>query len=66
MLSPFLVSSLKIPSILPLPAPQPTYFLPPGPGIPLYWGKKIFTRPRVSPPIDGRLGHPLLHMQLET
>jgi hypothetical protein len=26
----------------------------------------IFTRPRASPPIDGRLGHPLLHMQLET
>jgi hypothetical protein len=26
----------------------------------------IFTRPRVSLPIDGRLGHPLLHMQLET
>jgi hypothetical protein len=26
----------------------------------------IFTRPRVSTPIDGRLGHPLLHMQLET
>jgi hypothetical protein len=26
----------------------------------------IFTRPRASPPIDGQLGHPLLHMQLET
>ena len=26
----------------------------------------IFTRPRASPPIDRRLGHPLLHMQLET
>ena len=26
----------------------------------------IFTRPRASPPIDGCLGHPLLHMQLET
>jgi hypothetical protein len=26
----------------------------------------IFTRPRASSPIDGRLGHPLLHMQLET
>jgi hypothetical protein len=26
----------------------------------------IFTRPRASPPNDGRLGHPLLHMQLET
>jgi hypothetical protein len=26
----------------------------------------IFTRPRASPPIVGRLGHPLLHMKLET
>jgi hypothetical protein len=26
----------------------------------------IFSRPRASPPIDGRLGHPLLYMQLET
>ncbi|KRX28786.1 hypothetical protein T09_11894 [Trichinella sp. T9] len=26
----------------------------------------IFTIPRASPAIDGRLGHPLLHMQLET
>jgi hypothetical protein len=26
----------------------------------------MFARPRASPPIDGRLGHLLLHMQLET
>jgi hypothetical protein len=26
----------------------------------------IFTISRASPPIDGQLGHPLLHMQLET
>jgi hypothetical protein len=26
----------------------------------------IFTRPKYSPPIDGLLCHPLLHMQLET
>ena len=26
----------------------------------------IFTRPRASPPIDGQLGHPLLHIQLGT
>ena len=26
----------------------------------------IFPRPRAFSPIDGRLGHPLLHMQLET
>ena len=29
-------------------------------------GHRIFTRPRASPTIDGRLGHLLLHMQLET
>jgi hypothetical protein len=28
-------------------------------------GHMIFARPKASPPIDGRLGHPLLHMQLE-
>ena len=26
----------------------------------------IFAIPRASPPTDGRLGHPLLHIQLET
>jgi hypothetical protein len=29
-------------------------------------GHMIFARPRAFPPIDGWLGHPLLHMQLET
>jgi hypothetical protein len=29
-------------------------------------GHMIFAIPRASPPIDGWLGHPLLHMQLET
>jgi hypothetical protein len=29
-------------------------------------GHIIFTRPRAYPPIDGQLGHPLLHVQLET
>jgi hypothetical protein len=29
-------------------------------------GHIIFARPRASSPNDGRLGHPLLHMQLET
>jgi hypothetical protein len=38
VLSPFLVSSLKVPYILPLPC-CPTHPLPlPGSGIPLYWG----------------------------
>jgi hypothetical protein len=29
-------------------------------------GHMIFTRPKASSLIDGQLGHPLLHMQLET
>jgi hypothetical protein len=65
MLSPFLVSSLKIPYAPLLPAPQPTHshFLAwPSPIL----GHRIFARPRASPPIDGQVGHPLLHMQLET
>ena len=28
-------------------------------------GHRSFTGPRASPPIDDRLGHPLLHIQLE-
>jgi hypothetical protein len=47
--------------------------LPSNPPTPSSWpwhspvlGHMIFTRPRASPPIGGRLGHPLLHMQLET
>ena len=45
----------------------------PNPPTPTSWswhspvlGHMIFARPRASPPIDGQLGHPLLHMQLET
>jgi hypothetical protein len=29
-------------------------------------GHMIFAQPRASPPIDGQLGHPLLHIQLKT
>jgi hypothetical protein len=54
-------------------SPIPSPSLLPNPSISLSWpwhspvlGHMIFTRPRASPPIDGRLGHPLLHMQLET
>ena len=66
MLSPFLVSSLKIPyPLLPLAAPQPTHSYSWPWHFPIL-GHRIFPRPRASPPIDGRLGHPLLHMQLET
>jgi hypothetical protein len=53
------------------PIPPPT--LIPNPPTPASWpwyslvmGHMIFTRPRASPPIDGQLGHPLLHMQPET
>jgi hypothetical protein len=45
----------------------------PNPPTPASWpwhspvlGHIIFARPRASPPNDGWLGHPLLHMQLET
>jgi hypothetical protein len=51
-----------------------THPLLPNPPTPTSWpchfpvlGHMNFARPRASPPIDGcRLGHPLLHMQLET
>jgi hypothetical protein len=55
----------KAPIPSPCPAPQPT--------TPASWprhcpvlGHMIFARPRASPPIYGQLGHPLLHIQLET
>jgi hypothetical protein len=57
--------------------PQSPLYLPlsllPNPPTPISWpwnspvlGHMMFTRPRASLPIDGWLGHPLLHMQLET
>jgi hypothetical protein len=49
------------PALLPNP-PTPTSWLWCSPVL----GHMIFARPRASPPIDGRLDHPLLHMQLET
>ena len=55
---------------------SPLYTTPavlPDPPTPASWlwhspvlGHVIFVRPRASPPINGQLGHPLLHMQLET
>jgi hypothetical protein len=52
----------KVPYTLPLPCSL-THPLPLlGPVL----EHMIFTRPRASPPIDGLLGHSLLHMQLET
>jgi hypothetical protein len=66
-MSPFLVSPLRIP--YPLPPPNP---LLPNLPTPASWpryapilGQRTFTGPRASLPIDDRLGHPLLHMQLE-
>jgi hypothetical protein len=66
MLSPFQVSSLKVP-----------YTTTPGlfynPPTPTSWPWHspvlehiIFTRPSGYPPVNGRLGHPLLHMKIET
>jgi hypothetical protein len=50
------------------PIPSPLHPLP-SPPTPTSWPWHspvlIFTRPRASPPIDGQLGHSLLHMQLE-
>jgi hypothetical protein len=64
MLSPFLVSPPKTPYPLPpLPNPStPASWSRPSPTL----GHRAFTGPRASPPIDDQLGHPLLHMQLET
>ena len=66
MLFPFLAFSLKI--FYPL----PRLHLLPNPSTPASWpwnslvlGNRIFTRPKVSPAIDGQLGHSLVHMQLE-
>ena len=54
------------PMPFPCPAPQPnqTCFL--ALAFPCTGTYMIFSRPKASPPIDGQLGHPLLHMQLET
>jgi hypothetical protein len=67
MLSPFLVSSLKESPLHTSPAPLPNPPTPTSwPCIPPLLGHIIFPRPRASPPIDGQLGNPLLHMQRET
>jgi hypothetical protein len=65
MLSPFLISPLKtsIPYPFPLLTNLPTTVSWPWHSAIL--GHRPFTGPRASPPIDDRLGHPLLHMQLE-
>jgi hypothetical protein len=50
----------------PSPRNSPTHALPLlGPGIPPYWGILSLLDQGASLPNDGRLGHLLLHMQLE-
>jgi hypothetical protein len=62
---PFLVSPPKIPYPLPPPPDfQPTHSHS-WSWHSLILGLRNFTGPRASPPIDDRLGHPLLHIQLE-
>jgi hypothetical protein len=65
MLSPFLVSPLKI--LYPLPCPLLTNTTTPNSWL---WHSptmehSFFTGLRTSPTMDDRLGHPLLYMQLE-
>jgi hypothetical protein len=62
---PFLVSSPKTPISSPLPLLTNLQ-------TPVSWpwhspilGHRTFTGPKASPPTDDKLGHPLLHMQLE-
>jgi hypothetical protein len=59
MLSPFLASPPKTPYLLP-PALQPTHSHSWSWHSPIL-GHRAFTGPRASPPIDERLGRPLLH-----
>jgi hypothetical protein len=65
MLSPFLVFPLKILYPLhPPPAHQPTHSCFLALAFPILV-HRTFARTRAFPPTDDRLGHPLLHMQLE-
>jgi hypothetical protein len=62
MLYPFLVFPLKVPyPLLPPPAHQPTHSHRWSWHSPTL-GHRTFTGPRASPPLDYRLGHPLLHI----
>jgi hypothetical protein len=56
---------LKVPHTLPPPCSPTHPFLLLGPGIPLNWGIQSLQYQGASLPSDGRLGHLLLHMQLE-
>ena len=61
----FQMLSQKSPIPSSCPAPQTTHFCMLARHSPVL-GHLIFTKPRASLLIDGQLGHPLLHMQLET
>jgi hypothetical protein len=53
----------------PIPSPSLPYPLIPiffGPGVPLYWGIYSLRVQWASLSSDGRLGHLLIHMQLES
>jgi hypothetical protein len=56
---------LKVPYPLPTPC-SPTCPLPLGPGLPLYWGIYFLQDQGSALPNEGKLGHLLLHNQLET
>jgi hypothetical protein len=62
----FQMLSPKPPIPSPYPAPQPTHSCFLALALPFTGVYMIFRRSRASPPIDGQLGHPLLHMHLET
>jgi hypothetical protein len=59
------LSSFPLPKY-PLPSPPPPFIPDSWPWHSSILGHRIFSRQRASPQIDGQLGHPLLHMQLET
>jgi hypothetical protein len=62
---PMLSQKSPIPSP-PLPYPFIPFFFFFGPGIPLYWGIYSLRVQWASLSSDGRLGHLLIHMQLES
>jgi hypothetical protein len=68
----YIFSSITFPMLSqksPIPSPTLPYPLIPiffGPGIPLYWGIYSLRVQWASLSSDGRLGHLLIHMQLES
>jgi hypothetical protein len=68
----YIFSSITFPMLSqksPIPSPTLPYPLIPiffGPGVPLYWGIYSLRVQWASLSSDGRLGHLLIHMQLES